>query len=163
MRGIEEGEEQLLISACEALTSIERDGKRPRALVDLVWRAIAANILDDADTARWARRIAKDVVANILDDKSFDRDDRALKALGLFGQGQDYAPVVTAMEQILAFENLAKAQDRLRGEVSKVEPLRHRRRRLLTKLRAYGHFQNISDQSALKRIHRILEKLPHAS
>jgi hypothetical protein len=88
-------EERLLIKAYEAL----RDGSLSlndetlsknaptREQAHAVWMTIAKGILPDDDTVRWARWVARDVVENVLNDKSTQRANRSLKALKLSGHG----------------------------------------------------------------------------
>lgn len=161
MRQLDDDDELLLDQARSALAAIEMDGKIHRGRVDPIWRAIAADLLNDEDAARWARRIAKNVVRDVLDDKSQDRDDRALKALCLIGQGQDPNVGHTAamLEVILAFERLAGAQARLLGHSVKSMPTKDRKRYLLRSMRAAGCYAGLPYASARKRLDRLLEKM----
>lgn len=90
---IPEAELELLINAETAVREIFSRGepkKMPsRAQADSIWRAIAAGVLSDASAAKWARWVAKDVVANVIEDTSDQhcRPERALKALKISGKG----------------------------------------------------------------------------
>jgi hypothetical protein len=163
MRQLDENEELLLLSARDALAAIELDGKVQRNRVDQIWRAIAADLLNDEDTAVWARRVAKTVVRDVLDDKSQDRDDRARKALGLHGRGQSDDQAGRTLDAILVFERLACAQANMLGNVREIVPTMKRNRNLLHSMRAAGCYRDLSDSIALGRLRRLLEKRPQAS
>ncbi len=159
MRRLDIEEELLLHSARRALAAIEFDGKVQRDRVDPIWRAIAADLLNDEDAARWARRIAQNVVCDVLDDKSQDRDDRALKALGLYGANQHDYRAEKTLEVILEFERFGGIQAQLQGNVVEGVPSNVRYRNLLRAMRANGCYLGVSDANALKRLKRLLVKL----
>lgn len=158
MSQLNDDDAMLLDRARGALATIELDGKIRRDRVDPIWRAIAADLLNDEDTARWARRIAQNVVRHVLDDKSQDRDDRALRALCLYGQGQRDELAERRLNEVLVFERLAGALELLRGNMKKSLTVKDRELNLLSAMRASGCYHGVSDQNAVKRLRRLMAK-----
>jgi hypothetical protein len=162
-RELDDNEQMLLLNARDAIAAIKIDKKIQRVRVDPIWRAIASGLLNDEDTANWARCVARSVVRDVLDDKSQDRDDRALKALGIYGQGQSDDRTESELEAALTLERLAGAQARLHGKVQEPVTKAERHRNLVRSLRAAGCYRGVPDQAALKRLRRLLQKRPRAS
>lgn len=103
-------DELLALDALEALRHIDWSSRKPsRGKVDVIWRAIAAGLLSDEDTARWARQIAKNVVKDVIEDTSSDRPERALKALKLTGKTEAGFSEQIALRDALAYRRLTSA------------------------------------------------------
>lgn len=87
-------EELIAIKALEALKDPalslnDHSSKKDmptREQSDAIWIAIANNMLPEELVVKWVTWIAKDVVTNVIQNKSSQRADRALKALKLSGR-----------------------------------------------------------------------------
>jgi hypothetical protein len=91
--GVDESEiekPELFYNAEDALGQLFSSGepkKMPlRAQSDAIWRAIAARAICDESIAKWACWVAKDIVANVIDDDRPENARRALKAIKLSGK-----------------------------------------------------------------------------
>jgi len=166
MSGWDEDEE-VPYEALKALKAVERDGKKGRGPVDLIWRAIADDDLSDEDTARWARSIAQQVVKNVIDDKSGspgERARRALQALRLYGPEDEPYRERQVLEFILAVEGLSHIEGGgLFERPPNFGPVKFTRSELLGRMRDQGCYDGVRDKDALKRIDRLLEHLPRKS
>jgi hypothetical protein len=89
---IPEDELKLRMNAETALRQVftrDEPTKMPsRAQSDSIWRAIAAGVLSDASTARWASWVGKDIVANVIDSdcSAQEKPRQALRAIKLSGK-----------------------------------------------------------------------------
>ncbi len=162
MTGLTDKEEQLLFRALGALKAVENDGSLLRGDVDLIWRAIAANLLNDRDTARWARRIAREVVSNVIDDvgRSEDRPKRALRALRIIGSRDTNFDELEALKDEIANEKYLNGIGRALGLLKDRQKVKFSDLDLLERMRARGFYPNLSNNNALKRLQRLLEKIP---
>jgi hypothetical protein len=70
----------------ELFTSGEPKKMPLRAQSDAIWRAIAGRAICDESIAKWACWVAKDIVANVIDDDRPENARRALKAIKLSGK-----------------------------------------------------------------------------
>jgi hypothetical protein len=105
-RDIPEEEMRLLIAAKEALDRLDFERMPLRSDADVIWRAIAANVLCDESVSLWARWVAQAVVRDVIDNDcpSYQRKDHALKAIKLSGRGASYKPEQEACFELMAFE-----------------------------------------------------------
>ena len=163
MSRLSEEDEELLFKAREALTAIERDGKRLRARVDLIWRAIAADLLNNMDTARWARRVAKEVVDEVMLTSPEDRPKRALRALNIIGVEDKNLKESDALKRIFDAEKHLNMLGRLRGFLKDGQSVNLTGLEIIERMRAEGFYSRISDSNALKRLDRLREKFPQNS
>jgi hypothetical protein len=147
-------EEEMWHLACDSLAATRKDGKRSSERSEAIWRAIDADVLCDADVARWCRLIAKDVVANVIADRSERRDDRALQALRLGRNIQNHAEKAF-VRQWLAYWDLGAFQAQHEG---KPRPAK-KEKRLLAAMRAEGFYDGLTDENAKKRIKTILREV----
>lgn len=162
MSGLSDDEEKLLFGALEALKAVENEGSSRRADVDLIWKAIAADLLNDEDTARWARRIAVDIVSNVINDSSSpeDRPKRALRALKIIGPEDKNNDAMSALMWIIETEKYLNALGRIQGLLVDEQYVKFSDNDLLERMRAKGFYSDLSTGNALKRLERLLEKIP---
>jgi hypothetical protein len=149
----DEEAEEMLFDALDALRAIEVEGKPARRHVDIIWRAIAKGVLNDEDTTKWARRIAGNVVEDVIENKSgqSERARRALAALELHDQGDTRHRERRILEEILMIQRLASKLNQLTGG----EPIKISRRDLLRAMRAQGCYQGLPDNAALQRMDKL--------
>ena len=85
-------EEDLLIGATDALQMVpDEPSKRinvNRQQAELIWRAIAADILPDAEVSKWCRLVAKRIVVDVLkpDPTRLRKSGGAVEAIYLQGR-----------------------------------------------------------------------------
>lgn len=163
MSRLREEDEELLFRAREALTAIERDGKRLRARVDLIWRAIAADLLNNADTAKWARRVAKEVVDEVMLSSPEDRPKRALRALNIIGVEDKNLKEAEALKRIFDAEKYLNMFGRLHGLLKDEQKVNFTDLEIIERMRAEGLYSKLSNSNALKRLARLREKFPQNS
>jgi hypothetical protein len=105
-RDIPEEDMLLLMDGEDAFQCIDFNKMPRRADADAIWRAIAAGVLPDTKTVKWAKWVAQAIVKDVLDNRcpSEQRKDHALKAIKISGHGNPYAE-----EEDKSFEHLAFA------------------------------------------------------
>jgi hypothetical protein len=146
-------DERLALDALEALRNFDWNSTKPsRGKVDVIWRAIATGLLSDEDTARWAQKIAKNVVKHVIEDTSTDRPERALKALKLTGKAEAGYSEQVALSGTLASKRLVSA---LTGKAF-VPPTPVEAADIL---RAQGSYQGIKRKAGNDRAGRALKNL----
>jgi hypothetical protein len=154
MNGADEEEEAYLINAVDALRSFPSPSDRARRDVDIIWRAIADQVLSDEDTAYWARLVAKDVVSMVLDDASDqeNRPKRALKALQLNGKLDFNFSEIAALQLEV---DLLMAVERIEGKDHvPLSPAEAGKR-----LAVLGFGRGVSQKALNDRAGRMLKKL----
>jgi hypothetical protein len=145
-----------LIHLAEQQLEKEKEGLKPdRGPIDAVWLAIADNKLPDADTAEWARIIARRVKDTVLLDTSFpdERPRRALRALGLFSTVDANYDERRALGLFLEFLDFAIRPDERQSLQTQ----------MLGYMRGIGFYEGLSDKAAKARISRLqvqLRKVP---
>lgn len=146
--------ERLALEALDALREFDPLRINKRGPIDTIWRAIAAGVLSDEDTARWARIVAADVVKNVLDDKEVpeDRPRRALSALQLSSRGADHYIERKELERMMGWERF---RAHLRGEAY-VNRGPAEAARMLS---AEGHFEGLTIREMTNRVGKWLSNM----
>jgi hypothetical protein len=139
--------ERLALEALDALRDFDPLKTQKRGPVDTIWRAIAAGVLSDEDTARWARIVAADVVKNVIDNKEVpeERPRRALSALQLSGQADEHFIEKSDLERMISWEQYLSS---LRGEdYAYPSPIK-----AAEMLRKEGYFEGYTNRNITNRV-----------
>jgi hypothetical protein len=146
--------ERLALEALDALREFDPSKCNQRGPIDTIWRAIAAGVLSDEDTARWARIVAVDVVKHVIDDKDVpeDRPRRALSALQLSSRGGDHYIANRDLERMIGW---GRFRAYLRGEAY-VKPGPAEAARMLS---AEGHFEGLTIREITNRVGKWLSNM----
>jgi len=147
-------EEELLIGATYALRKIP-DEPPGRVKVDrqqaaLIWRAMAADILPDAEVRKWCRLVARRIVTDVLetDPTAVRKSGQAVDAIYLQGR----APVRLEMkeEADLVWTMLSAALEtwvgKRKGRISYLE--------LAKKMQDRGHFKDKTTNAVAEFLRR---------
>ena len=146
--------EMLALEAIYALREFDPAKPKVRGPIDTIWRAIAAGVLSDEDTARWARIVAADVVKHVIDDKDVpeERPRRALSALQLSSRGGGHYIEETALKRMIRWEQYLSS---LRGaEYAYPSPIE-----AAEMLRKEGYFEGYTSRSITNRVGKWLSNM----
>lgn len=146
--------ERLALEALDALREFDPAKHKKRGPIDTIWRAIAAGVLSDEDTARWARIVAADVVKNVIENKEMpeDRPRRALSALQLSGSADEHFIERSDLKRMISWE---KYRSSLSGEAyTDPSPIE-----AAEMLRKEGHFEGYATRSITNRVGKWLSKM----
>lgn len=148
-------EEELLIGATDALRKIPDEPPRRvkvnRQQAALIWRAMAADILPDAEVRKWCRLVARRIVTDILetDPTAVRKSGQAVDAIYLQGR----APVRLEMkeEADLDWTMLSAALESWMGKrkerISFLE--------LAKKMQDQGHFKDRTTNAVAEFLRRV--------
>jgi hypothetical protein len=150
--------EELLIDATDALRSTfsqhEEIPKVTRGQAEVIWRAIDADVLPDAEVSKWCRLVAKRIVNEVLgfDPTKTRKSDQAVQAIYLPGRAS--AMLSPEEEYDLVMFRLAVALEhwsiRRGGEISPGE--------LAERMKSRGHFKDKSLGAATELLRREMQR-----
>lgn len=145
--------------AAEAANLVDFTSEPRRGPIDLVWQLAADDKLTTQEKALWTEIIAKRVMRLVINQptgatdqngKQPQRAERALRALGLFGQADENYDAEQHLLLLLDFIPLAKRRS---GDNRALDT------RLAVAMQAAGYYPNVSLKNAINRVKRLREKL----
>ena len=121
------------------------EGRSDTTIASRIWKEIAAGSASVVDTLVWSMHVANQIKNNVIDGSERDAAPAALKAIGFYGQVDQYRSAREFMEIAGTFDFLDEQGNALP------------RRRLtasqwLVLLRKSGHLSGLNDKSAPNRI-----------
>jgi hypothetical protein len=128
-----------------------------RKAAEQIWTAIASGRACETTILTWCEYVAKQISANIIDDKDYDdrlRGGRALKCISLYDRDDEYRELRAFIELRLEFEELVTPGNRAQSR-DKLTPMQ-----IVSDWRSLGHFKDVKDRAAAKTVKREWDKIP---